>query len=368
VTKELIEKYYSDTCSETEKQEIKQFFEEHPEEIERYFDESEWENYEEKLLERNEYTDQFLHKLGTQVPDNSLRRFRLIRRIIIAASICLALGFSTYFLMPYFQKPKISLKNTADPITSPYTILTNKERAVKSVSLPDKSEVRLSPGGSIRFLTGLKGERRDIYLTGEAIFKVQRDANRPFTVYCREVATTALGTIFKVTEQNNNTKVAVKLLEGKIVVRSTDKKTADGKDYYLLPGNEIAYSRLDKQFSVIDPTAQNENTNERARKMNTDIVQVAPKSRNTNTKSILKAIKEGQNGIQFNDVSLAQVLDFLAEKRGVKISYPTNRVENIKFIGTVNDGMTTKKVLSDIAAMNDLILIRDTINNKFILQ
>lgn len=368
MTKELIEKYYSNNCSEAEKQEIKQFFEDHPEEIEQYFDESEWENFEELLVEPNEFTDHFLHKLGTQLPEARIRRIRILRTIAIVASICFALGLSTYFLTTYIHKPNIAVRNTMLQKVSPYTILTNKGHTVKSFKLPDRSEVRLSPGGSIKFLTALKGDRRDIYLTGECVFKVQKDASRPFTVYCREVATTALGTIFKVTEQNSNTKVAIALIEGKILVRSTDKKSADGKDYYLLPGNKIAYSRVDKQFSIIEQGSQNDHKDERARKLNADIAKVENKYKSSKTTSIITAITESNNGIQFNDVSLARVLDVLAEKRGVKISYPTNRVDNIKFIGTVNDRMTTEKVLSDIAAMNDLILIKDTINNKFIFQ
>ena len=372
--KDLIEKYYNGSCSDKEKEEIKAFFQEHPEEIDQYLDQSEWEDYELETPVASPAAERFLQKLGTKADaDKSelsvYRNVKRLRKIPVAACLVLAIGVIGYFLLPYLQKPKIGFTDRSGQLRSLYTVQVNKTTAIKSYILPDKSEVRLYPGSQIRFLNNLEGNRRNVYLTGEAVFKVNKDVARPFTVFCREVSTTALGTVFKVKEQNNSKKVAVMLLEGKILVRSTDKKAVDGKDYYLLPGNEIAYNRIDRQFSVIQEAIDSKAKVASSKKqLNTDIIQIESGSSKVSKAAAPLAITETNLAIKFNDVRLAEVLDLLAEKRGVQIAYPTNKVANIKFIGTINDHTPIEKVLSDIAAMNNLSISVDSLNHKFILQ
>ncbi|SEA49583.1 ferric-dicitrate binding protein FerR, regulates iron transport through sigma-19 [Arachidicoccus rhizosphaerae] len=385
MVKELIEKYFNGACSEKEKQELKTFFQEHPEQMDQFFDQSEWDHFETDISFNEAGADNFLEKLGTKLPKEplelppaenkikyggrSILRGVKLNRVAVAAGVCLLIGLSGYFLLPYLKGPAVELTHRPTPISSLYTIQDNKSSIVKTYFLPDLSEVQLSPGSRIKYLKDLNGTRRDIYLTGEGIFKVHKDAARPFTVYCREVATTALGTVFKVKEQMNSKKIAVTLLEGKILVRSTDKKAADGKDYYLLPGNQIAYSRVEGQFTEIDhPTIAGSAAAASNNHLNTDVVAVATESIHRAGTSTKLAITQSNTAIVFNDVRLARVLDLLAEKRSVKIAYPTNKVDNIKFIGTVNDHTPIEKVLSDIAAMNDLKLSADTLNHKYILQ
>ena len=55
-------------------------------------------------------------------------------------------------------------------------------KASKSVAyfvLPDGSAVALYPGTSLRYRKGLKGETRDITLSGETYFEVKRDTLGP---------------------------------------------------------------------------------------------------------------------------------------------------------------------------------------------
>lgn len=381
--KDLIKKYYSGSCSDAEKQKIKQFFREHPEEVEQCFDQTEWEGYEADPLSSSPAAESFLQRLGMAAEQVEPENTRIVdkrspilsgsnlKAMLAAACLCVALGFGYYYLMPYLQKGGNELNVASLHRGSAYALKENKTLVVQSFILPDSSEVHLSPGGTIKYLRSFKGTTRDIYLTGDAIFKVQKDPAKPFTVYCGEVATTAVGTVFRVKEQNDHLKVAVTLLEGKILVRSTDAKAADAKTYYLLPGNQIAYSRVEKQFSLIEEGNQkteNKAGNSPPVKLNSEIVQLEATALQSKSAAANLSITETKQAIRFNDVGLAEVLDLLAEKRGVQIVYPTNKVANIKFIGTVSDKTPIEKVLSDIAVMNDLKFAKDSLSGKFIIQ
>ncbi len=67
---------------------------------------------------------------------------------------------------------------------------------VLTVTLPDGSEVALSPGSRIGYARGFGV--RDVSLSGEAFFAVAHDAAHPFTVGTGEARVTVLGTRFSV--------------------------------------------------------------------------------------------------------------------------------------------------------------------------
>ncbi|TGX49113.1 DUF4880 domain-containing protein [Sphingomonas gei] len=79
---------------------------------------------------------------------------------------------------------------------------------VKTITLPDGSNVTLAPSSAISVL--IAGGRRDVHLLrGEAYFDVVHDVNRPFRVLAGESETRVLGTAFDVTLTDSAAGVAV---------------------------------------------------------------------------------------------------------------------------------------------------------------
>jgi ferric-dicitrate binding protein FerR (iron transport regulator) len=68
------------------------------------------------------------------------------------------------------------------------------------VSLPDGSQVILSPGSTLRYAAATFGTtaRREVHLEGEAYFDVDHDARRPFVVRAGDLVAEDLGTEFVV--------------------------------------------------------------------------------------------------------------------------------------------------------------------------
>ena len=77
---------------------------------------------------------------------------------------------------------------------------------------------------------------RKIQIDGEAYFKVKKDKQHPFQVFCNETTTTVLGTSFIVKEAENE-QITVELFEGSVQmnVKGQDQK------WILKPGEKFTY-------------------------------------------------------------------------------------------------------------------------------
>jgi ferric-dicitrate binding protein FerR (iron transport regulator) len=113
-------------------------------------------------------------------------------------------------------------------------IVLNDGGTVKSVLLPDSSEVYLNIGSSIQYSTDFM-RNRTVALTGEAFFNVTHDAQHPFTVTARNCEVKVLGTSFNVNPLDSALEVAVET--GKVYFLGPQKRSS----LLLTPGNKGTY-------------------------------------------------------------------------------------------------------------------------------
>lgn len=125
----------------------------------------------------------------------------------------------------------------------------NNSSGNKEIWLKDSSAVVLEPGAVLLYQYPFKDNKRDISLTGNALFKVKKDKNRPFTVYAVGVATRALGTEFWVYAGSPNS-VIVDLLEGRVFVKAEDNRYAFLKGVTLTAGQRLSINRLNNEYLV----------------------------------------------------------------------------------------------------------------------
>lgn len=111
---------------------------------------------------------------------------------------------------------------------------------VRSVRLEDGSSIQLGPDSAIR-LSFSAGERRVTLLSGEALFDVTPDPDRPFRVVTRDTTTTVLGTRFDISMLEDSTSVGV--ARGHVQVDATMRHSS----YELFPGDWV---RVNKDGSV----------------------------------------------------------------------------------------------------------------------
>jgi transmembrane sensor len=96
----------------------------------------------------------------------------------------------------------------------------------RSITLADGSIVDINTDSELR--VDLEGkERKLLLLRGEARFKVAKDPHRPFVVSTPQARIRALGTIFNVRAESEQTAIAV--LEGRVDVRESAPPSEDAR-------------------------------------------------------------------------------------------------------------------------------------------
>ncbi len=206
---------------------------------------------------------------------------------------------------------------------------SNNSDSVRRLVLSDSSVVKLAQGSSISYHTSFDTGRRDIRLTGKAIFEVTKNPERPFTVYAGEISTTVLGTRFMMNTLLQN-KVSVRLFEGKVVIRSAGG-TFGMKDVYLKPGEQFVIDNRSRQFTV---KSFREPANNIPRP-----VQV------TDTAAI---------SLEFNQEPLAKVLASVGRQYNIEFSFSDESFNNMLITGKLLPTDSLDVVLSMLGNINGL--------------
>ncbi len=106
------------------------------------------------------------------------------------------------------------------------------------LQLSDGTKVHLNAGTSLKYpVTFLQGQKRQVFLTGEAYFDVSKDTEHPFIINADNLNIKVLGTQFNVSNYPEDVESQVVLVEGSVDLYS--KEEIPGKTYthtLLKPG------------------------------------------------------------------------------------------------------------------------------------
>lgn len=327
--KELIEKFYSGQCSEEEKAQIIQYFNNNYQELENYFSEEEWKHFVNEQNLAPEATEQLWQNIHKQMQRRPMM-VRMFTRLSVAAILILMIVFG-WMSLNRKEKQTLSLATGSKVVDT-----INHLKTVVSLVLPDSSLVYLFPESKLHYAP-FNNNRRDVYLEGAASFAVAKNPLKPFTVYSGALSTTALGTKFTVTAFPDSNFIRVKLIEGKVVIKPSDGNYAKlKKDYYLMPGEEFEWN---KQDIAIANKKEKESRKEGA--------------------SGESKITTASNWYMFNNQSLAQVLDQLSLIYHVRITYSQEDIRKINFIGKIEKTDSIQTILRDIALLNNLVVSKE---------
>ncbi|MBS1736582.1 MAG: FecR domain-containing protein [Bacteroidetes bacterium] len=339
MNKKLIERYYLGDCSDEEKGMIVNYFKNHPEELEEYFSESEWNLFPESNDLDPAITERMLEAIRENIRAKASRR-KVFKRMAAAATLFILIGFA--WLQLKVEK-KIIPENKLVATTT-LVNKTNETNAVEKINLPDGSVVTLFPKSTILYLPSFEGDSRKVFLSGEANFDVFHDSTRPFSVVSREISTTALGTYFKVIAAPETGDITVKLYRGSVVIRNADKiQSVLNMDYYLKPGEAFFYNSVRKISGISKMEKKIKNKNRKSIEL----------------KEIPELSRELNNWYMFNNQSLAMVFESLKMIYDVKIVYNKSEIREMSFIGRVERVDSIENLLRDIAQLNGLRVIKN---------
>lgn len=126
-----------------------------------------------------------------------------------------------------------SLTGLSDAREGKLTISTSRQ-AECHVLLSDGSEVWLNGNTNLEMSTLFEKEKRDVYLSGEAYFKVTKDKNRQFSVYTEKMVTNVTGTEFLIRSYPGE-ECSVTLVKGSVKTRNI----ATNETKELVPGEKM---------------------------------------------------------------------------------------------------------------------------------
>lgn len=109
------------------------------------------------------------------------------------------------------------------------------------VELSDGTMVHLNSGTKMRYpVKFLKGQKREVFIEGEAYFKVAKDKKHPFIVNADAVAVEVLGTEFNISSYKEDQEVRTVLVEGSVSLSNS----IDPKNKVMLkPGQKAAWNK-----------------------------------------------------------------------------------------------------------------------------
>lgn len=119
----------------------------------------------------------------------------------------------------------------------------------KTILMTDGSIVVLNSKSTIEYPKTFAVNSREVKLEGEALFTIEKDALRPFTVSTNQLNTTVLGTVFNVSAYIEDSLFQVSLLEGSVRVDQ------DQNQMLLKPNEQSTFDlrNADLLKSTFDP-------------------------------------------------------------------------------------------------------------------
>ena len=195
----------------------------------------------------------------------------------------------------FYTLPEDSLCTQESPIFNTLQIPRGGEYFL---TLADGTEVWLNAETEIRYPVQFTGNKRVVYLDGEAYFTVAPDKKKPFTVVSTHASVSVLGTQFNFRAYPDEQDVQTTLVSGSVIMQSEKYK----QQIKLVPGEQGV---LEKRSANL--TKQEVNT------------------------YLYTAWKDGR--FAFRDARLEDLFNILARWYDLSIFYQSPEAKDIRFTG-----------------------------------
>ena len=170
----------------------------------------------------------------------------------VAAAVALLIVGSLVVWQLQPDKPGYTYDHLVKASSLQLTETANTKNEPQLVLLPDGSQVTLARNSRISFAADLdKQANREVFLTGEAFFKVTSNPEHPFMVYADGLVTRVVGTSFSV--QTGNKKVSVIVETGKVAVypmQEADAPLLADKKSMLTPNQQATFLTDSRQITL----------------------------------------------------------------------------------------------------------------------
>jgi transmembrane sensor len=233
----------------------------------------------------------------------------------IAATVVLLLGIQWWWASRQEQTATTTTLSQAEtPLDNEPVVIINTSRSPLAVNLSDGSTIILQPNSQVNYPKVFTGNSREVHLTGEAFFEIQKNPAKPFYVHAQTVVTKVLGTSFCIKTDSIHQRVTVSVKTGKVSVYTTsaERTTAialkGDPDAILTPNQQVVYEEVTaKSFKPV-----------------------------LNLTNVVTLLVPDTHFI-FNSTPTAQVFAALEKAYGVHISYEEEALKGCSITATLTD-------------------------------
>jgi len=162
------------------------------------------------------------------------------------------IGFFSWFLINIFIDDKNVDRNYyKKDYNLSYNEIIVPYGSKSKVKLPDGTFVTLNSGSKLIYPVFFRGEKREVYLEGEAHFQVKSDSAHPFYVKTDEITIKVLGTVFNVKAYPETNTIETTLIEGslEIINNSRLKIIQRERKVLLKPSQKAIYIKNEKKLT-----------------------------------------------------------------------------------------------------------------------
>lgn len=188
------------------------------------------------------------------------------------------------------------------------------------VSLPDESSVILQPHSKISYSPQQYNKtKREVILSGEAFFEVQKNSSVPFFVYANELITKVLGTSFTIKTNASETEVIVKTGRVSVIMQNdihkNEKISGKALEGFVLSANE--------QVKVIND-------------------QKIEKPAIVKQEELLEPIQK--LSFDFDETPAVEIIEVIKKAYHIEISYNREKLSNCKLTAHLSDEPLIEKI------------------------
>ena len=265
----------------------------------------------------------------------SVRRRLLARRLVAAVSAAAAVFALAFFI------GRLSVQIPETPAEIPLSMSEIKAPlgSRSEIKLPDGTTVILNAGSQLTYGNSFNYSDRNVKMSGEAYFKVERNESLPFIVNAGPLNITALGTEFNVKAYDDDNSIETTLVTGKVAI--TREGSDDGSGYVdLNPNQKAIFIRQDDGFILEDVEETVKKSIKPVQAIMPEIL-IAP---HVNTDQVL-AWTQGR--LILKGESLNRLCVQLERKYDVTIVFKKESIKNFRFTGVLLDE-TLEQVLNVI--------------------
>jgi transmembrane sensor len=120
------------------------------------------------------------------------------------------------------------------------------------IELEDGTKIWLNAGSRFAFPTHFAGNKREVFLDGEAFFDVAHNEAKPFFINTGEVTIKVLGTRFDLSAYKLDADITTVLEEGKIAISRNNTLSLTEKETLITPEHKAVYNKALKTLIVKD--------------------------------------------------------------------------------------------------------------------